>query len=123
MDGVGSAYVTGETMSANFPTTPGAFDASHNGGWDAFVAKLNSAGSGLAYAAFLGGSAYTDVGNGIAVDGTGSVYVTGRTYSANFPTTPGAFDASINGGDDAFVAKLALGGGAHRIYLPLVLRQ
>ena len=97
--------MTGDTISANFPTTPGAFDTSYNGDSDAFVAKLNSAGSGLAYAAFLGGSG-TDGGSGIAVDGVGSAYVTGGTYSANFPTTPGAFDASINGGWDAFVAKL-----------------
>ena len=57
VDGAGSAYVTGETRSSDFPTTPGAFDTSYNGGYaDAFVAKLNPAGSGLAYATFLGGS-------------------------------------------------------------------
>ena len=53
----GSAYVTGTTYSSDFPTTPGAFDTSFNGGWvDAFVVKLNPAGSGLTYATFLGGS-------------------------------------------------------------------
>ena len=57
MDGAGSAYVAGYTCSSNFPTTPGAFDTSYNGGYDdAFVAKLNPAGSGLVYATFLGGS-------------------------------------------------------------------
>jgi hypothetical protein len=106
VDGAGSAYVTGETQSDDFPTTPGAFDTSLDGYWsDAFVAKLNPAGSGLAYATFLGGSD-TDIGFGIAVDGADSAYVTGRTFSSNFPTTPGAFDVSFNGFNDAFVLKL-----------------
>ena len=62
MDGAGSAYVTGDTYSSDFPTTPGAFDTSFNGGYDAFVVKLNPAGSGLAYATFLGGSTQTMAG-------------------------------------------------------------
>ena len=106
VDGAGSAYVTGYTYSTDFPTTPGAFDTSYNGGCDAFVAKLNPAGSGLAYATFLGGSG-SDYGYGIAVDGAGNAYVTGYTGSTDFPTTPGAFDTSYNGGYcDAFVVKL-----------------
>ena len=53
---MGNAHVTGSTNSNNFPTTPGAFDTSYNGGdHDAFVAKLNPTGSGLVYATFLGG--------------------------------------------------------------------
>ena len=121
VDGAGSAYVTGDTSSTDFPTTPGAFDTSYNGGdGDAFVAKLNPAGSGLAYATFLGGSG-EDAGYAIAVDGAGSAYVTGDTDSSNFPTTPGAFDTSYNGGTwersslscpDAFVAKLNPAGSA-----------
>lgn len=105
VDGVGSAYVTGYTYSSDFPTTPGAFDRSHNGESDTFVAKLNPAGSGLAYATFLGGSR-DDWGYAIAVGGAGSAYVTGYTSSNDFPTTPGAFDRSHNGGFDAFVTKL-----------------
>jgi len=107
VDGAGSAYVTGDTFSSDFPTTPGSFDASFNdGNQDAFVIKLNPAGSGLVYATFLGGSG-GDRGYGIAVDGAGSAYVTGYTGSTNFPTTPGAFDASFNGfPGDAFVVKL-----------------
>ena len=61
------------------------------------MVKLNPAGSGLAYATFLGGSSNDD-GYGIAVDGAGSAYVTGDTSSSDFPTTPGAFDTSYNGG-------------------------
>jgi Beta-propeller repeat len=56
VDGDGRAYVTGETLSADFPTTPGAFDRTFNGGFlDAFVTKLNASGSALAYSTFLGG--------------------------------------------------------------------
>ncbi len=114
VDGAGSAYVAGETNSSDFPTTPGAFDLSYNGGTDAFVVKLNPAGSGLDCATFLGGSTGDHV-YGIAVGGVGSAYVTGNTYSSGFPTTPGAFDSSYNGSGnygDAFVVKLAMGGGA-----------
>lgn len=105
VDGTGSAYVTGYTGSIDFPTTPGAFDTSYNGDWDAFAAKLNPAGSGLVYATFLGGSS-SDNGRAIAVDGLGNAYVTGNTTSNNFPTTPGAFDRSHNGEMDVFLAKL-----------------
>ncbi|HEY52038.1 MAG TPA: DNRLRE domain-containing protein, partial [Caldilineae bacterium] len=120
VDGSGSAYVVGRTGSSDFPTTPGSFDTSYNGGdRDAYVAKLNPSGSGLAYATFLGGSR-SDSGYGsIAVDGSGSAYVTGQTHSSNFPTTSGAFDTSYNGGDrDAYVAKLAI---PTPLYLPLIL--
>jgi murein DD-endopeptidase MepM/ murein hydrolase activator NlpD len=110
VDGSGAAYVTGYTASSDFPTTPGAFDTTHIGNEDAFVVKLNAAGSALAYATFLGGSS-SDWGRGIAVDGSGAAYATGDTGSSDFPTTPGAFDTSYNGIDDAFVAKLAVGGG------------
>lgn len=107
VDAAGSAYVTGFTDSENFPTTPGAFDISHNSFYhsDAFVAKLNTTGSALAYATFLGGND-GDHGEGIAVDGSGSAYVTGRTGSDSFPTTPDAFDTSYNGQFDAFAVKL-----------------
>ncbi len=105
VDAGGSAYVTGYTRSSGFPTTPGAFDATYNGSYDAFVAKLNPAGSALLYATFLGGSMNSG-GFAIAVDGSGAAYVTGCTYSSDFPTTPGAFDTTHNGSYDAFVAKL-----------------
>jgi len=112
VDGAGNAYVTGYTESSNFPTTAGAFDTSYNGGdSDAFVVKLNAAGTGLTYATFLGGSGYYESGKGIVVDGAGNVYVTGYTGSSDFPTTAGAFDTSYNGDcDDAFVVKLNAAG-------------
>jgi hypothetical protein len=105
VDGGGNAYVTGDAGSSDFPITPGAFDTSHNGSYDAFVVKLNQNGSSLIYGTFIGGSGW-DEGYGIAVDGGGNAYVTGKTWSSDFPTTPGAFDTSHNGEDDAFVAKL-----------------
>ena len=77
MDGAGSAYVTGDTRSTDFPTTAGAAQTTHAGGIaDAFVTKLDATGSGLVYSTYLGGSG-SDTGFGIAVDGAGSAYVTG----------------------------------------------
>jgi hypothetical protein len=108
VDAAGNAYVTGYTYSTDFPTTTGALDQSFNGSMDAFVAKLNAAGSGLTYSTFLGGGNW-DGAESIAVDGAGNAYVTGWTDSADFPTTAGALDGSFNGGDaDGFVIKLAL---------------
>ncbi|MBI4491452.1 MAG: SBBP repeat-containing protein [Chloroflexi bacterium] len=107
VDAAGSAYVTGRTASVDFPVTAGAFDTSHNGTEDAFVAKLDPDGSTLVYATLLG-SNNGDGGWSIAVDGTGNAHVAGTTFApANFPTTAGAFSTSYNGGErDAFVVKL-----------------
>jgi hypothetical protein len=112
VDSQSAAYVTGTTTSTNFPMTSDAFDSTHNGGDDAFVTKVNTAGSGLTSSTYLGGSG-GDQGHGVAVDSQGSAYVTGSTFSSNFPTTAGAFDTSLNGGSgDAFVTKLSFGPGA-----------
>jgi len=111
-DGSGSAYVTGLTLSPDFPTTVGVYDTSYNGGpFDAFVTKFNPAGSGIVYSTYLGGS-YQDVGGGIEIDGSGNAHVAGQTESSDFPTTAGAFDTSFNGPHDAFVAKLNASGSA-----------
>jgi hypothetical protein len=106
VDPTGSAYVAGVTLSNDFPTTPGAFDRTYNGGDDVFVTKLNAAGSALVYSTFLGGTS-RDSGLGIALDDLGNAQVTGLTRSAGFPTTPGAFDESYNGIQDAFLTKLS----------------
>lgn len=113
VDSSGAAFVTGQTTSSNFPTTPGVFDASYNANNDAFVVKLNAAGSALTYATFLGGSS-NDIGSGIVVDSSDAVYVTGQTTSSDFPTTAGAFDTSFGGGSysDAFIVKLNAAGSA-----------
>jgi hypothetical protein len=105
LDRSGNIYVVGETESANFPTTPGAFDRTHNGRWDAFVAALSSTGSTLLYSTFLGGSG-DEQGNGIALDDSGGVFLVGDTDSSDFPTTAAAPAADLNGRQDVFVAKL-----------------
>jgi Beta-propeller repeat len=101
----GAAYVTGQTVSPDFPTTPGAYQTSYGGVTDAFVTKLKPDGTGLAYSTYLGGSDF-DFGYGIAVDPSGAAYVTGQTASTNFPTTPDAYQRSNSGLGNAFVTKL-----------------
>ena len=128
VDGTGRATVIGSTWSRDFPTTPGAFDPTFNGGGyntDVFVARLNAAGSELDYATFLGGSG-DDRGHAVAVDGMGRTTVTGNTGSSDFPTTPGVFDPTFSGFyGDAFVARLDLGATTPplRRYLPLILHR
>jgi hypothetical protein len=112
VDPFGNAYVTGDTSSteATFPETGGP-DLTYNGSDDAFVAKVNAAGTSLLYAGFIGGSGL-DSGLGIAVDAFGNAYVTGFTLSteATFPVTGGP-DLTFNGGlNDAFVAKVSAAG-------------
>jgi hypothetical protein len=108
VDAAGNAYVTGNTDSSDFPTTATAFDTTFNGGVDAFVTKLDPTGSSLLYSTYLGGGGELgEAGTGIAVDTAGNAYVTGVTSSSDFPTTPGAFQTSPGGGQDAFVAKIA----------------
>jgi hypothetical protein len=112
VDANGHAYVTGFTRSPDFPTTPGAYKTTVTGLTDAFVVKLNPTGTGLVYGTFVGGG-YLEWGFGLTVDESGSAYVAGLTTSADFPTTPDAFQPGP-GGDagyrDAFVFKLNPGG-------------
>jgi hypothetical protein len=110
VDTAGNAYVAGYTYSADFPVTPGAYDTGFNGGdIDAFVAKLNSDGSDLVYATYLGGGA-DDFGGGITVDALGNAYMTGYSESFNFPTTPGAYDTDYNTGGDVIAVKISAAG-------------
>src|SRR5262249_17169534 len=108
VNGAGEAFVTGFTASADFPIPPlGAFQNVQPGGGDAFVTKLNAAGTALSYGTYLGGSGGSDQGNGITLDGAGNAYVVGTTNSTNFPTTAGAFQTGLNApffnAADAFV--------------------
>lgn len=100
-----AAYVAGDTLSLNFPVTPGAFQTVQGGNVDAFVAKIVGKGDALLYSTFIGGSG-GDFGHGIAVDQALCAYVTGGTSSANLPVTGGVFDTTYNGNGDMFVAKL-----------------
>ena len=108
VDSSGRAYVTGYTWSSDFPTTTGAYSTTYGGGEDAFVSELDPAASGpasLLYSSYLGGQS-SDYGSGVAIDGSGFVYVTGTTSSSDFPTTSGAYQPTNLGGQDAFVAKI-----------------
>lgn len=111
VDSAGNAYVTGNTASANFPTTAGAFQTSRRGTGDVFATKINPTGSALVYSTYLGGS-LTEYGYGISVDAAGNAYVGGYTRSADYPTTPGAYQPAFGGTNDAFMTKLNPGGSA-----------
>src|SRR5262249_51469751 len=110
VDAAGQAYITGVTSSRNFPTVS-ALRPAHGGGFfDAFVAKLNAAGNQFLYSSYLGGAG-EDRGLRIAVDASGSAYVTGDTDSSNFPTAS-PLQTANRGGSDAFVTKLNPAGSA-----------
>lgn len=104
VDAAGNVYVAGETASANFPGTANGFQPTNAGSSDAFVAQLDPTGRLLLYATYLGGSGL-DRGTGVAITAAGKLWVTGETSSANFPTL-NAFQASLGGGKDAFVAEI-----------------
>jgi uncharacterized protein (TIGR03437 family) len=110
LDSAGNAYLTGDTLSANFPTTPGAYRTTPYRADDMFVAKLNSAGTALVYSTYFGGR-NSEASFAIAVDRAGSAHITGNTLSDDLPTTaPGAFPSS--GGPACFVAKFNPAGSA-----------
>ena len=115
VDSNGNVYATGNTVSSLFPTTTGAYDTSYNSGTggDAFILKLNKAGTSLLYSTFIGGSS-NEVGNAIDIDSSGNAYITGRTNSNNFPYRNG-YDNTLSGwtGEyDVFVLKLGAAGNS-----------
>jgi uncharacterized repeat protein (TIGR01451 family) len=112
VDAGGNAYIVGQTFSTNFPVAnaiQGTLSA--NNSTDAFVVKLNPAGTALLYSTYLGGAA-NDTGYGVAVDANGNAYVTGTTASADFPHTGGAMQPAKSGNFDAFIAKLSASGSS-----------
>jgi hypothetical protein len=109
VDSLGRAYLTGSTDSADFPTTT-SLGIQYGGNGDAFIARLNSAGTGLDFSTLLGGSGF-DSGTGIALDSAGNVLVSGATTSTDFPTV-NAIQWVSGGKSDAFVAKLDAAGAA-----------
>ena len=118
VDSAGNAYLTGSTCSSDFPTAYPP-QASRKGPCDGFVTKLNASGTSLVYSTFLGGSGtpanglspvLTDKGTGIAVDSAGSAYVTGGTWSTDFPTVNPI--QGSGGGEDAFLCKFSVDGKA-----------
>lgn len=117
VDASGAAYVSGQTESADFPVTSGAFDTSFAGGvLDGFVLKLNPAGSAIVYSTYIGGSGFDET-LGIAVTPAGEAWVTGVTDSLDLPTLH-PLQAVSTGPPDAFVVKLnTTGGGFFSTYL------
>ncbi|MET0648839.1 MAG: SBBP repeat-containing protein [Pyrinomonadaceae bacterium] len=112
IDSSGNAYVTGFTGSTNFPTA-NPFQAAQGAGnsQDAFVTKLNAAGTALVYSSYLGGDGALEFGEGIAVDSAGNAYLTGVTNSTNFPTA-NPIQAALAGGGDVYLTKLNAAGNA-----------
>ena len=106
-DGTGAVTVIGRSNSAVYPTTPGAYDQTPNGGSDVVVTRLDPTGSSLVFSTFIGG-ADEDGGFASAIDSAGAVTIAGRTRSFNFPTTGGTFDSTQTPGNfDNFVCRLS----------------
>ena len=109
VDGSGNAYVTGTTYSSDFPTK-NALYPNLWGTSDAFVTKIRGDGAALVWSTYLGGTS-DERSEGIAVDGAGNAYVTGTTYSSDFPTK-NALYPNLWGISDAFVTKIRADGAA-----------
>lgn len=105
VDNYGNSYCVSSTRSTNFPTTSGAIQTVKSMITDAVVFKLDSTLSNLVYSTYLGGNG-SENGMGIRLDGSGGVYVSGTTYSNNFPTTTGVISPSRQSGCDMFIAHL-----------------
>jgi len=112
VDAAGAAYLTGQTASSDFPTAnpiQSAFGGGSPDG-DAFITKINPAGSALVYSTYAGGTD-NDIGFEIAIDSSGNAHVVGVTRSANFPVA-NSLQAALRGTSDGFVMKLNAAGSA-----------
>jgi uncharacterized protein (TIGR03437 family) len=114
VDGGGNAYVGGMSASTDFPVSD-AFQKTNQGSSNGVVAALNTSGSALLFASYLGGSGsgtYGDTVNALATNCAAGLVAVGTTTSTNFPVTQGSFMSTFQGGSaDAFVASIASGGG------------
>ena len=114
VDAVGKVYVSGSTFAADFPTTAGAFDPTFDDSClcsDGFVAGLSSSGTDLLWATFLGAEG-DDIVEALKLDGSGDLILAGTTGSAGFPVSGDTFDGWLDGGSDAFIARLDGSGAA-----------
>ena len=102
----GAVVVGGSTMSTDFPTTSSAYRRTPIALGDLFLSVIGPEGDKLLYSTYFGGSGIYETLYGIALDGLGRAYMTGFTDSPDFPTTAGAFDRTLGGTGDAFVARL-----------------
>jgi hypothetical protein len=131
VDKGGNFWLTGDTTSADFPTTTGAYCRQNKGGTDCFVLELNPRGGPLLYSSLLGGSKTDSIAT-IAAHSSGLVVLAGRTESTDFPVTPGANSTMLKGQADLFVALLdpaakslrygtLLGGSGNEVPGPLLV--
>jgi hypothetical protein len=109
LDTSGDLIIGGHTINDLFPTTPGAYDQTFNGGRDAIFAKLDAATGELLWATFLGGSS-DDFSFGVSIDPAGNLVVAGQTQSPDFPVAGNAYDDTHNGSTDVYVAKFDASG-------------
>jgi hypothetical protein len=112
VDGSGQAYVAGYTFSNDYCSYLGdvpGYDKSYNGNGDAYVMKVLPDGSGLVFCTYLGGNDL-DIASSMALDTTGQIYLTGSTWSADYPVTAGTYDPSHNGLRDVYLLKLHASG-------------
>jgi uncharacterized protein (TIGR03437 family) len=105
VDTAGNMYLAGSTNSVNFPIANALQPTFGGGGFDAYIAKINAAGTQLLYSTFLGGTG-EDWANGLAVDASGEVYISGWTRSPNFPVRGGYQSGPSGGGEDVFVTRI-----------------
>jgi fibronectin type 3 domain-containing protein len=106
LDSMGNAFMTGWTVSNDFPVVQGCYDTSYNGvPSDSFVMGLNINGSKMLHSTYLGGSG-RDTGESIFVDASGDVYVGGWTMSNDFPATQGAYSSNLDGTHDGYIVKM-----------------
>ncbi|MGB7283059.1 MAG: SBBP repeat-containing protein [Candidatus Acidiferrum sp.] len=112
VDANGNAFASGSTSSSDFPTTSGAYQTTvRNDLWNVFLTQMNSTGTGLLYSTYLGGSCssgFGDLGFGVAVDSVGNAYIDGSTCSSDFPISSNAYQTSLAGAYNAFLAKFAM---------------
>jgi len=119
VDATGNVYIGGQTFSPDFPISSDAHQSGCGGGdcalGDGFITKLNSTGSDVIYSTYFGGR-NRDLVNGLAVDAANNIYVTGQTYSPDFPTTKGAFQTLCGGRNcrtgEGFVAEIDASGAS-----------
>ena len=106
LDPDGNVYLAGYTDSSDFPTTAGAYDTDYNGWQDSFLSKFDIGLTTLAASTYLGGAG-DDFSQSLTMDPDGNVYLSGRTYSSDFPTTSGAYNVAYHDDGDIFISKIS----------------